>query len=333
MDINSEKDCSEIYNTLSMLKGNEKIISFIIEQINNVTVMKTHLTIKQYETDGFVINMKGIGNKENDVKNIGYFAVIDKDSYHIISYLIIAIKYFEINTLNNNVNLRFIFSFSSTQDNLIKKSKCTAHIDYLYYIPSSIQFVLGASNKESNGVMVNREIFTINVIGKSGHSSIPYYCKNPIAIGSKIITEISSIHSQKINPYTEKYIMGISDFNGGTAFNAIPDSAIIRGYIETTDSSLKDKLVNEIQRICRNNINDDHIKVDFSSYSINTIDFNNSIILGKDKLNKYFSLNKVSNDIMKVISNNKGMMLFLGNKADSVNEDTELLINIISNSK
>lgn len=49
--------------------------------------------------------------------------------------------------------------------------------------------------------MVNKEIFMINVIGKSGHSSIPYYCKNPISIGSKIITEISSIHSQKINPY------------------------------------------------------------------------------------------------------------------------------------
>ena len=61
--------------------------------------------------------------------------------------------------------------------------------------------------------MVNKEIFMINVIGKSGHSSIPYYCKNPISIGSKIITEISSIHSQKINQYIEKYIMGISDFN------------------------------------------------------------------------------------------------------------------------
>ena len=178
--------------------------------------------------------------------------------------------------------------------------------------------------------MVNKEIFMINVIGKSGHSSIPYYCKNPISIGSKIITEISSIHSQKINPY----IMGISDFNGGTAFNAIPDSAVIRGYIETTDEGLKEKLVNEIQRICRNNINDDNMKVEYSSYSIRTIDFieKNVIILGKDKLKKNFSLNKITNDIMNVITNNKGMMLFLENKSDSFNEDTGLLINIISNS-
>ena len=42
--------------------------------------------------------------------------------------------------------------------------------------------------------------------------------------------------------------MGISDFNGGTAFNAIPDSAVIRGYIEMTDEGLKEKLVNEIQK-------------------------------------------------------------------------------------
>ena len=60
-----------------------------------------------------LMNMKGFGNKENNVKTIGYYAVIDKDSYHIISYLIIAIKYFDINTLNNNVNFRFIFAFSS----------------------------------------------------------------------------------------------------------------------------------------------------------------------------------------------------------------------------
>ena len=81
--------------------------------------MKTHLTIRKYETDGFVINMKGFGNKENNVKTIGYYAVIDKDSYHIISYLIIAIKYFDINTLNNNVNLRFIFAFSSIKISLL----------------------------------------------------------------------------------------------------------------------------------------------------------------------------------------------------------------------
>ena len=82
--------------------------------------------------------------------------------------------------------------------------------------------------------------------------------------------------------------MGISDFNGGTAFNAIPDSAVIRGYIETTDEGLKEKLVNEIQRICRNSINDDNMKVEYSSYSIRTIDFieKNVIILGKDKLKK-----------------------------------------------
>ena len=120
MDINREKDSSEIYTTLSMLRGgNENIIKFIIGQINNVTAMKTHLTIRQYETDGFVINMKGFGNKENNVKTIGYYAVIDKDSYHIISYLIIAIKYFDIHTLNNNVNLRFIFAFSSMKISLL----------------------------------------------------------------------------------------------------------------------------------------------------------------------------------------------------------------------
>ena len=38
--------------------------------------------------------------------------------------------------------------------------------------------------------MVNKEIFMINVIGKSGHSSIPYYCKNPISIGSKILQKL-----------------------------------------------------------------------------------------------------------------------------------------------
>ena len=76
------------------------------------------------------------------------------------------------------------------------------------------------------------------------------------------------------------------------------------------------------------------MKVEYSSYSIRTIDFieKNVIILGKDKLKKNFSLNKITNDIMNVIANNKGMKLFLENKSDSFNEDTELLINIISNS-
>ena len=76
------------------------------------------------------------------------------------------------------------------------------------------------------------------------------------------------------------------------------------------------------------------MKVEYSSYSIRTIDFieKNVIILGKDKLKKNFSLNKITNDIMNMITNNKGMMLFLENKSDSFNEDTELLINIISNS-
>lgn len=334
--MDKEKDCTQIYTSLSMIKGgNDNIIQFIIEQINNVTAIKSHLTIRQYETDGFVINMKGIGNKYIDVKTIGYFIVIKNDSYYIISDLIIAIKYFDINILNNNVSLRFIFAFSSSEDKLINKSKCIDNLEYLYYIPSSIPFVLGASNKESNSIMVNKEIFMINVIGKSGHSSIPYYCKNPISIGSKIITEIGSIHSQKINPYTEKYILGISDFNGGTAFNAIPDKAIIKGYIETIDDSVKEKLINEVQRICIKYISSESIKVEYSSYSIRMIDFNekNKNVLSKDNLTQSFSVYKVSNDIIKIMKNNKGKMIFLNNNSDSFKEDIQLLINIISNSK
>ena len=88
-------------------------------------------------------------------------------------------------------------------------------------------------------MMANIQKVVINVVGKGGHGSAPEKCNNPIIIAARAYLEII----RRLTDYKEnksgRVRFSLTSFNGGSAFNVIPDSVEILGSMR--DFSAEDE--------------------------------------------------------------------------------------------
>lgn len=87
----------------------------------------------------------------------------------------------------------------------------------------------------------------ITVYGIGGHGAMPHNTIDPIVIASRIILDIQTIVSRKINP-VKPAVVTVGAINGGTRANVIPDEVkmllTIRYFEEDVLRTIKESLIN-----------------------------------------------------------------------------------------
>ena len=76
------------------------------------------------------------------------------------------------------------------------------------------------------------DTFTLEILGKGGHSAAPHRAVNPIVIGAQVVNQLHLLMSQKVNP-TKPAAAAFTKFNSGVGSNIIPSNATISGTIRT----------------------------------------------------------------------------------------------------
>ncbi len=94
------------------------------------------------------------------------------------------------------------------------------------------------------------DTFDIKIQGKGGHSSEPHLTIDPIAIGSQVINNLQHIVSRNRDPL-EKLVVSVTKFQSGTAYNIIPDTAILSGSVRSLDPELRQQVPSLIKRIVK----------------------------------------------------------------------------------
>jgi len=77
-------------------------------------------------------------------------------------------------------------------------------------------------------MMAAFDIFDITVVGRGGHAAIPQQAIDPILIGTKIVEALQTLVAREINPQ-EPAVLSVTQFEGGDAYNVIPDQVRIAG--------------------------------------------------------------------------------------------------------
>jgi len=88
------------------------------------------------------------------------------------------------------------------------------------------------------------ECFTLSVVGKSGHSSVPHKCINPINVVSEIIAGWDQI-TQNIDS-KDLAVIATCKLNSGTTMNGIPEMALAGGTIRYFESHIADHIREEM---------------------------------------------------------------------------------------
>ncbi|WFU08483.1 M20 family metallopeptidase [Rhizobium sp. CB3090] len=88
-------------------------------------------------------------------------------------------------------------------------------------------------------IMAATDEFTVTIKGRGGHAAMPHTTIDPIAIGAQIVTNLQLIASRSANPL-KSVVVSVTKFNGGNAYNVIPNDASFVGTVRTLDPEIRD---------------------------------------------------------------------------------------------
>ena len=99
--------------------------------------------------------------------------------------------------------------------------------------------------------MAGAQIFTITLTGKGGHGASPHQTVDPVVAAAQIITALQTIPSRNVSPL-ESAVVTVGKIDAGTAFNIIPQQAVLEGTIRTFKPEVTKKVNDRFYEIINN---------------------------------------------------------------------------------
>ncbi|KAK7335897.1 hypothetical protein VNO80_28015 [Phaseolus coccineus] len=89
-------------------------------------------------------------------------------------------------------------------------------------------FPIGEVGSRAGPIFAGSGFFEATINGRGGHAAIPQHSIDPILAASNVIVSLQHIVSREANPL-DSQVVTVGKFQGGGAFNVIPDSVTIGG--------------------------------------------------------------------------------------------------------
>ncbi|MED3562789.1 M20 family metallopeptidase [Bacillus xiapuensis] len=91
--------------------------------------------------------------------------------------------------------------------------------------------------------------FTIEILGKSGHSARPHQAIDAITISTQILQALHTLVTKSSNP-VEPVVVHIGKINGGTASNIVADKVVLEGTTRAVTFETREKLKSQLIDLC-----------------------------------------------------------------------------------
>lgn len=94
----------------------------------------------------------------------------------------------------------------------------------------------------------NVDRFIVTVTGRGGHCAFPEQCADPLLAASEIVLSLQSIVSRRI-PANEPAVVSVCEFHAGTAYNIIPNEAVLNASVRSFGESTRQLIEREARNI------------------------------------------------------------------------------------
>jgi amidohydrolase len=129
-------------------------------------------------------------------------------------------------------------------DGLFERFPC----DELYGLHNSPYSAHSTVSVRPGKAQAGASFFDIEVIGQGSHGAMPQASRDPVVIGAGLVKELQEIVSRNMDP-THPAVVSVTQFHAGSAYNVIPERAILRGtfrFFDDADGMLIDTRMREI---------------------------------------------------------------------------------------
>jgi amidohydrolase len=107
---------------------------------------------------------------------------------------------------------------------------------------------IGMVGVRAGTVFASADRFTLTVHGKGGHAAMPDGAVDPIVISANIINTLQTLISRETSPFSPSVIT-IGTIHAGTAFNIIPETAVMQGTMRAYSAEHREKLLRRITEV------------------------------------------------------------------------------------
>jgi len=115
----------------------------------------------------------------------------------------------------------------------------------LHIMPNSPAGIVAS---RAGAMLASADTFTIEVIGRGGHASMPHFTIDPIAIAAHLITSIQTMVTREVHVF-EPTVVTVTKIIAGTTNNVIPERAQLTGTIRCINPATRDKVHEALERV------------------------------------------------------------------------------------
>eukprot|EP00262_Sarcandra_glabra_P015886 TRINITY_DN5003_c3_g2_i2.p1 TRINITY_DN5003_c3_g2~~TRINITY_DN5003_c3_g2_i2.p1 ORF type:complete len:448 (+),score=80.56 TRINITY_DN5003_c3_g2_i2:111-1454(+) len=107
---------------------------------------------------------------------------------------------------------------------------------------------IGSVGSRPGPIMAGSGFFEAVISGKGGHAAIPQHTIDPILAASNVIVSLQHLISREADPL-DSQVVTVAKFQGGGAFNVIPDSVTIGGTFRAFSKESFSQLTQRIEEV------------------------------------------------------------------------------------
>ena len=101
----------------------------------------------------------------------------------------------------------------------------------------------------SGSIMASTDEFTLTVRGLGSHAAQPHRSVDPIVAGAQLVTALQTIPSRSADP-VDSLVLTVTKFQAGTAYNVIPETALVAGTVRTLSPAMRDLAQKRLREVC-----------------------------------------------------------------------------------
>ena len=100
-------------------------------------------------------------------------------------------------------------------------------------------------------MLASSDTFDITLTGKGGHAAQPHQAIDPIIAATELVGQLQTLVSRNTKPLNP-VVISVTQLEAGSAYNVIPDQAIIRGCVRTLSPDAQSIIQSRMQTLVDN---------------------------------------------------------------------------------
>ncbi|MCM3134650.1 amidohydrolase [Paenibacillus polysaccharolyticus] len=140
--------------------------------------------------------------------------------------------------------IRLIFQPSeekATGARQVIQSGALADVQAIYGLHNKPDLRVGTVGIREGALMAAADGFVVKVQGVGTHAAVPEAGIDPIVVAAHIVTALQAIVSRNVGAQ-ESAVLSVTKINSGTAWNVIPEEAILDGTVRTFDEKVRARI-------------------------------------------------------------------------------------------